>query len=185
MNETLRTIAKRRSIRKFEEKQISASELQAILDAGLQAPSGHNDQSWYFSVIQDQKLIKEVSDGSKAEMQKMPVPWIADLGKNENLNIYYKAPTVIIVAAKKSAVSPLPDVCAAIQNLLLAAASLNIGSCWIGFAKFYFTAPERNAKAGIPEDYEVHYAVALGYMLPGQKLEPPARKYKEYYRIIK
>lgn len=185
MNEVLKTISKRRSIRKFEEKQISDQELQAILDAGLQAPSGHNDQSWFFSVLQDKKLIKELSDGSKAEMQKIPVPWIADLGKSENLNIYYKAPTVIIVAAKKGAVSPLPDVCAAIQNILLAATSLGIGSCWIGFAKFYFTTPERNIKIGIPEDYEVHYAVSLGYIPAKQKSNPPARKYEKYYHIIK
>ena len=70
MNEVLKTIAKRRSIRKFESKQISDSDLHAILEAGLQAPSGHNDQSWYFSVIQDSKLIKELSDGSKQECKE-------------------------------------------------------------------------------------------------------------------
>jgi nitroreductase len=185
MNEVLRAISMRRSIRKFESKQISDSDLHAILEAGLQAPSGHNDQSWYFSVIQDPKLIKELSDGSKIEMQKSPVPWIGELGKNEKVNIYYNAPTVIIVSARKDAVSPMPDVCAAIQNILIAATSLNIGSCWIGFTKFNFNSQEKNKKAGVPEGYEVYYGVALGYIQGGLKLNSPERKYKEYYKIIK
>ncbi len=185
MNEVLETIAKRRSIRKFEPTQIPDADLQAIIKSGLQAPSGHNDQSWFFSVIQDPKLIKELSDGSKLEMQKMPDPWMADMGKNEKLNIYYSAPTIIIVAAREDAITPLPDVSAAIQNIMLAATSLNIGSCWIGFARFFFNAPERNALVGIPEGYEVHYAVSLGYAPEKLKPNAPARKYESYYKIIK
>jgi len=185
MNEVLKIIAKRRSVRKFDDKQISDSELQAIIEAGLQAPSGHNDQSCYLVAIQNQELIKELSKGSKDEMKKSPVPWMADLGNNEKLNIYYKAPTIIIVAAKKDAVSPVADACAAIENMLLAATSLNIGSCWIGFSRFNFTSPEQNEKVGIPEGYEVHYAIALGYIPEGMELNPPAKKREEYFRIIK
>jgi nitroreductase len=185
MNEVLSNIAKRRSIRQFSPEQISDPDLQAILEAGHQAPSGHNDQSCYFTVIQDQKRIKELSDGSKAEMQKALVPWISELGRNEKLNIYYNAPTVIIISAHKGAVSPAADVCAAIQNILLAATSLNLGSCWIGFTKFYFTSPERNQKAGIPDDCEVYYGVALGHIQENINPNPPVRKYEKYYQIVK
>ena len=73
MNDVLQTIGKRRSIRQFRAEQIKDDELRAILEAGLQAPSGHNDQSWYFTVVQDKRLIDEISDGSKAEMRKAPV----------------------------------------------------------------------------------------------------------------
>jgi nitroreductase len=185
MNETLKTIAKRRSIRQFGPEQISDIDLQTILEAGLEAPSGHNDQSWYFVVVQYPKLIKELSDGSKLEMQKAPIQWIADLGKNEKLNIYYNAPTIIIVATKKDAATPIADACATIQNIMLAATSINIASCWIGFAKFYFTTPERNQKIDIPEGYEVQYGVALGNMPENLKLNPPARKHEKYYHMIK
>ena len=185
MNEVLKTIAKRRSIRQFGPGQISDDNLNAILEAALQAPSGHNDQSWFFSVIQDQKLIKELSDGSKLEMQKSPIPWMVKLAQNESVNIYHNAPTVIIAAAKKDAVTPLADVCAAIENLLLAATSLNLGSCWIGFTKYNFTSPEKNKRIGIPDGYEVHYGVALGPLPENQKLAPPERKYKQYFKVIK
>jgi nitroreductase len=185
MNAVLKPIARRRSARKFLGEQIKEAELDAILAAALQAPSAHNDQSSYFTVVQNRELIDEMSEGSKVEMRKAPVDWMIAMGSNEALNIYYKAPTVIIVAGKKDAISPLVDACAAIQNILIAAESLGIGACWIGFAKFYFTGPDRYRKLGIPESYEVHYGVALGYKPEGPAAKPPARKYEKYFHVIK
>jgi nitroreductase len=184
MNETLKVIARRRSLRQFRPEQIAPAELEAILAAGLQAPTGHNDQSCFFAVVQNRDLIGEMSLGSKLEMQKIPVDWIVNAGKNEKYDVYYGAPTVLIVAARRNAVSPAADVCAAIQNVLIAAESLNIGSCWIGFAKFYFTNPERYQKLEIPDGYEVHYGVALGYKPDGFKANPPAKKFDRYFSRI-
>jgi nitroreductase len=185
MNDVLKTIANRRSARRFLPEQIKEVELEAILAAAMQAPSAHNDQSSYFAVVQSQALINEMSEGSKIEMKKAPFDWMVAMGSNEALNIYYKAPTVIVVAGKKDAISPLVDACAAIQNMLIAAESLNIGACWIGFAKFYFTDTDRYHKLGIPEGYEAHYGVALGYKPEGPAAKPPARKYEKYFHVIK
>jgi nitroreductase len=185
MNETLKTIASRRSIRQFKQEQIKDSELHSILEAGLQAPSGHNDQPWFFSVIQNKDLIKELSDGSKEEMKKSDIDWMVTVGKNERLNIYYNAPTIIIVAGRKDAVTPMADVCGAIQNMLIAAESLNIGACWIGFTKYNFTKEEEYKKVKIPDDYEVYYGIALGYKVKGDTASPPARKYVKYFEVIK
>jgi nitroreductase len=52
---------------------------------------------------------------------------------------------------------------AAIENMLLAAESLDIGSCWIGLARYYFTLADEVAKLKLPEGYEPCYAVTLGY----------------------
>jgi nitroreductase len=185
MNEILKTIAARRSTRLFRPEQITDAELHAILDAGLQAPTGHNDQSCYLAVVQNRERIKELSDGSKMEMQKIPVEWIANLGRNEKFNIFHNAPTVIIVAARKDAVSPVPDACAAVENMLIAAESLNIGSCWIGFAHFYFSTPERLQSVGIPDGYAVHFGASFGYRPEGFSANRPARKYEKYYHVIK
>ncbi len=185
MNDALKAIARRRSIRKFKPGQISEAELQSVIDAGLAAPSGHNDQSCWFAVIQNRELGRAISDGGKEAMRMIPIPWIVELGKNSGYNIFYEAPTVIIVAARKDAVSPLADVCAAIENMLIAAESLGLGSCWIGFAKFYFSSEERTRKLGIPEGYEVHYAVSLGYKPDGLELNPPQKKYERYFNIIR
>lgn len=184
MNDVLRAIAERRSVRQFKAEQISDAELQAILTAGLQAPSGHNDQSWYLVAVQNRELIDEMSEGSKREMQKMPVDWMAELGRNKNYHIYYHAPTVIVVAARAGAISPLADACAAIQNMLLAAESLGVGSCWMGFAAFHFAAPEARQRIGLPDGYEVHYAVALGYKPDKLQLQPPPKKNEKFFHII-
>lgn len=96
-------------------------------------------------------------------MSQMDVKWISQMGQTENLHIFHKAPTVIIVSARKDAVTPIPDCSAAVQNMLLSAESMDIGSCWIGFAKFHFLKIENRKKFNIPENYEVHFGVSLGY----------------------
>jgi nitroreductase len=185
MNEVLKAIAGRRSIRQYKEEQIKDTELKAILEAGLQAPSGHDSQPWHFTVVQKRELIDEISAGSKAAMRRSAVDWIAKLGAAEKYNIFYNAPTVIILAAKKDAISPLADVCAALQNMMIAAESLGIGSCWMGFAKFHFSTPQSGARIGIPEGYEVFYGLTLGYKPTGWKAAPRQRKYEKFYRVIK
>ena len=185
MNEVLKTIARRRSIRQYKDEQIKDTELKAILEAGLQAPSGHDSQPWHFTVIQKRELIDEISTGSKMAMRKSAVDWIAKLGEVEKYNIFYNAPTVVILAAKKDVISPLADVCAALQNMLIAAESLGIGSCWMGFAKFYFSTPQSFMKIGIPAGYDVHYALTLGYKPEKLKINPRQRKYENFYRVIK
>lgn len=185
MNEVLKIIASRRSVRGFKTGQIGEPELELILASGIQAPSGHNDQSCYFVAVQNRELIDELSDGCKQAMRKVPVDWIAELGRNDKYHIFYNAPTVIIVAARRDAVSPLPDACAAIENMLVAAESLGIGSCWMGFAAFYFTGPEQYRKLGIPEGYEVHYGIALGYKPDKLKLNPPQRKREKDFHVMR
>lgn len=185
MNEVLKAIAGRRSIRQYRGEQIRDAELKAILEAGLQAPSGHDSQPWHFTVIQKRELIDEISAGSKMAMRKSGIDWIAKLGEVEKYNIFYNAPTVVIVAARKDALSPVADVSAALQNMAIAAESLGIGSCWMGFVPFHFLDAENYGKIGIPEGYAVHYGMTLGYKPAGWKATPRKRNYEDFYRIIK
>jgi nitroreductase len=176
MNQVLETIKSRRSVRKYQNEQIKDEELDKILDSAIYAPSGHNDQSWHFTIIQDKDLINEISEGTKAVMRTVDVEWIAQMGAMEDLHIFHRALTIIIVSGNKSAVTPETDCAAAVQNMLLAAESLDIGSCWIGFAKFYFLNPEKMKKFKIPEGYEVYFGVALGYKI---KKNPKALERKQ------
>ena len=70
---------------------------------------------------------------------------------------------VIVVSMRKAALAPLVDCCAAIENLLLAAESLDIGTCWIGLVRYYFAQKDELPRLKIPAGYEPCYAVALGY----------------------
>lgn len=163
MNKVLENIKSRRSIRKYRSEQIKDEELEMILESAIYAPTGGNDQPWQFTVIQNKKLIDEMSAESKKVMANAPIDWMAQMGKSEHYHVLFHAPTVVIVSGKEDATSPLPDCCAAIQNMLLAAESIDIGSCWIGLARFFFENPENIEKLGIPEGYKPYYAVSLGY----------------------
>lgn len=166
MNETIRTIKERRSIRKFKAEQLDQEKLDAIVEAGLYAPSAHNLQSWHFTVIQDKALLNELNVVTKEKAKSYPNASIQKMANNENLDIFYGAPTAIIISGEESAMMPKEDCSAATQNILLAAQSLDIGSCWNGFLTFLFNSDEAEAykkRLKIPEGYTPYYAVALGY----------------------
>lgn len=172
MNKVLETIKSRRSIRKYKKEQIKDEELDMILESAIYAPTGHNDQPWYFTVIQNKELIDEMSAESKKLMAESSVDWMVKMGKAEHLHLFYNAPTVVVISGKKGTVSPFADCCAAIQNMLIAAESLDIGSCWIGLVKFFFENPENVAKFNLPEDYEPYYAICLGYKGSSNNIAP-------------
>lgn len=163
MNIVLETIKNRRSIRRYLPEPLKQEELDAILEAGLYAPSAHNDQPWHFTVIRDRALLDRISGLSKELMLKSDLDWMRAMGANESFHVFHKAPVVVVVSMRKNALSPLVDCSAAIENMLLAAESLDIGSCWIGLARFWFSLKDEVARLNLPAGYEPCYAVTFGY----------------------
>lgn len=165
-NGTIHTILNRRSIRSYKKEQISNDELETILLAGSAAPSGMNGQSAYAYVIQSEEFMSElVKSVEKA----------TGIGRNP----FYDAPTVIIVFADSSKFSPVEDGTLAIENMMLAAYSLGIGSCWIYAVKQFFATEEGRTfkkKLGVPDNQMIIGSVALGY--PDGK--HPALKTREH-----
>lgn len=176
MNEVFEVIKRRRSIRKYLPDQIKDEELNMILEAAIFAPSGHNEQPWHFLVIQDKELIDRMSEKAKEAMTRSDIDWIVKIGQNTRRHIFHNAPTVIVVSGRKGSYSALVDCSAATQNMLLAAESLGIGSCWIGLANFFFQQEEEAKRLSIPEGYEPFYAVTLGYKDPSYQPIAPERK---------
>lgn len=178
MNETIKTILNRRSIRSYSDEQIKEEELDIIIKAGLYAPSGHNMQPWHFTVVQDKKIIDSLSRDTKEEMAKLENDFMKAKGADESFHLFYNSPTVIVISGEKSAIVPNLDCAAATENMLIAAESLNIGSCWIGLAKFLFLSEkveEYIKLLQIPEGYEPYYAIALGYKTT-ENNEAPTRR---------
>ncbi len=166
MNETTQNILNRRSVRVFSDKQIDKNELTEILNAGIYAPSAHNQQPWHFTVIQDEKLIDELNLETKVAMSKHEDPTVQQYGNNEKYHIFYNSPTIIVVSGENSALVPKTDCAAATQNMLIAAESLNIGSCWIGLLMFLFQSEQTDKyikKLEIPEGFTPYHAISLGY----------------------
>jgi nitroreductase len=153
MNETIKTLLERRSIRKYKPEQIKEQELSAILEAGMYAPSGANQQSALFVVIQDKELIKKLSAMNAAVLGK-------------DIDPYYNAPTIILVFADKSKVTPVEDASLALGNMFNAAASLGIGSCWVHRTRQMFETDEGKdllRKWGVTGDFIGVGSCILGY----------------------
>ena len=72
MNDTLKTIAKRYSCRNFSDKAVSDADLQAIADAGIQAPSARNVQGWHITAVKNKALIAEIEAEGMRVLSEMP-----------------------------------------------------------------------------------------------------------------
>jgi nitroreductase len=178
-NETLEIILNRRSARKFRDEQIGSDSLETIIQAGLFAPSAMNQQSWHFTVIQNKEILDEINTRSKKYSQSSGIPYLVEKTAPDAFHVFYHAPTVIVVSGSKESYSPLVDCAAAIQNMLIAAESLGISTCWIGIPRHFFNSEEGKEyikKLEIPEGYEANYCVALGYRVANNPAAAPGRK---------
>ena len=186
MNETLKTILNRRSIRKYTQEQIKDEDLQTILEAGEFAPTAMNQQSWHFTVIQNKEMLQKINETCKISFLKSGNKNYEALAKSESFSAFHNAPTLIIVSGDQKAIAPQNDGILALGNMFLAAASLGIGSCWIHATRFLFTTEEGLAlknELGIPENYVFVGSGAFGY----KAVEPtaPAPRKEGTVNIIK
>lgn len=178
MNQTLEVIKRRQSVRKFKKEQVENEKIEAIIEAGSYAPSAHGAQSWHFSVIQDQELLAEMNIKIKEIAKESPVEAIRNMANSKTLNIFYNAPTVVLISGDDSKLMPEMGCILASQNILLAAESLEIGGCWNGFIGNLFEGEEAEAYKKIlkvPEGYTPYHGILLGYPESTPK-EPKARK---------
>lgn len=168
-NPVLETIKSRRAIRSFEDKPVPESEIQTMLEAATYAPSAINVQPWKFTLITNKEAMKHLSDTAKPALLRM-LPDVGDEGlvglkkmlSNPQYNIFYNAPLLIFVSGIKSPYA-IYDCSMAAQNMMLAAYTLGIGSCWIGNAVGLANDPKVKTELGVPEDHQVHAAIIFGY----------------------
>ena len=194
MNETMQTILHRRAIRRFDERQIDEELLQQILQAGLYAPSAGGKQGVIFAVCQDKEVNERLGKIKRANSDphmatatnyvSREQPSIAD--DPELINAFYDAPTVITMFAPKNFLFSVDDCAVAAENMMLAADSLGIGSCYIGqgwtaFADSY--GQEILRKWKIRTDYYAVMQLLLGY--PKADDKHPAAKARKNDRIFR
>lgn len=171
MNEVLNALKERRSCRKFQPRQVSQEDLDAILEAGTYAPTGMNRQAPVIVAIQDPETVTQVSRLNAAVMGADTDP-------------FYGAPTVLVVLADPEIRTWLHDGALVMGNLLNAAHAVGVGSCYIFRAKEVFETEEGRAllkKWGIPEHYVGIGNCILGY--PAEGGIRPASPRKENYVI--
>jgi len=153
MNEVMNAILTRRSIRKFENKAVPKDLLDQILRAGIYAPSGKNRQTWRFFVMREEK--------NKEQLRAV----IGQALKNPAYT-FYGADTLIFVMVDPEEVNGLADGTAAMENMMLAAHSLGLGSRWINQLKYCGQEPEVKAALRgfqIPDQLMCVGILAVGY----------------------
>ncbi len=175
MNEVLKVLKSRRSVRSYKQEQISEESLDLIIKSGIYAPSANNQQPWHFTVIQNKELLDFINEKAKELMIKSESEFLQKAGANADFQITYHAPTLIIVSGKKDAPNWSTDCSIALENMVIAAESLDIGSVWIGMLRFFFQQEDAVKKLGLPEGYVPFYGIALGYKANEVEQSEPKR----------
>jgi nitroreductase len=159
--DTMDAIHTRRSVRRYEDRQVPEELRRKLLAAAMNAPSARNGQPWQFVVIDDR--------GTLAEIARL----------NPNAQMCREAPLAILVCGdlglEKSPGYWVVDCAAAVENMLLAAHALGLGAVWTGV----YPRPERMEGLGkllkLPENVIPHSLVVVGY--PAEQ-PPPQDRYR-------
>ena len=163
--ETLKAITKRKSTRGFGAQQISAANLDTILKAACAAPVGHGEyNALHLTVVQEPDTLSTIRD-TAGECFRDPI-----------LDIYYGAPTVIIISTSHGSVPELDMANAGIiaQTMMLAATDLGIDSCYIWGTVLAFRAePDLADEVSLPDGYEPVASIARGYAKTPPTTERP------------
>ena len=172
MNEALNNILTRRSVKAYKPDMPPQELIDQVAQAGTHAPTGMNRQS---------PVIIEVTDKATRDM-------LSKMNANvmgAKTDPFYGAPVVLVVLADKSVGTYMYDGSLVMENLMLAANAVGLGSCWIHRAKEEFESEEGRAllkKLGIKGDYEVIGHCILGYPAGDIPAEKP-RKENWIYKI--
>ena len=180
MNGVIKALMERRSIRKYKSEPIDEKELEAIITCGLYAPSARNTQSWHITAITDPDKIEDLNQAVKIAVTKEGFDQYRELVSQGGYSINFKtAPVFIIVSVDtKTSLSPQEDGALALSNIMLAAHSMALGSCWINQLKFISEENgfrQKLSDLGVPSGYKVIGCVALGHPAVDNP-KAPARK---------
>jgi nitroreductase len=159
MNDTLKSILSRRSVRSFKDTLVSKDDVSLIVKAGIYAPTACNRQPLFIVGIASEDKVKEVKD-------------IIGGGKQ-----FYGASAIIMVFKRNEDDFSEIDCGAAMENMLLASHSLGLSSCWIHCVRDLYNDPKNNAllmKAlGLKKSYSLMESIALGYIQGDEPLPKP------------
>lgn len=174
-NEMLKCLCERRSVRQFKAQQITDEELNAVLEAGTYAPTGMGRQDPWIVAVQDPEIIERLVLMNAAVM-------------GSETNPYYGAPTIVLVFASSPDVwaNGVCDGALVLGNMMNAAHSVGLGSCWINREREMFATDEGKAmmrRFGLPDGLVGVGALALGYAAAEPR--KPALRKQNYYRIIR
>ncbi len=182
MNPVIEAMKNRRSVRHYESKPLPRDVVNTIIEAGNQAPTAANRQPWRFVVVEENKFKKKLSQIALPTYRKwleggLPltnrrISYDEERRKSDREYdpVYYSAPVILFVIGTNT--DDCPMVC---QNIMLAAYSLGLGSCWVGFGKMGTENEEVRKALELKENEKIFGPILLGYPKGGFP-EPPIKK---------
>lgn len=184
--DAIEAILTRRSTRNYRPDAIEQNKLDKILDAARQAPSGGNNQTNHFLVIRNKEVIRKLTalTADAFSLMEATENTYASLkhaitaAKKGGYVFCYNAPLLIAVANHKDYGNNMADCACAIENMMVAANALDLGSCWINQLRWLNEDPtllEYLRALGMKESERVYGAVIIGYPangLPNRNLMP-------------
>lgn len=174
MNEIIKAMKERRSIRKFKSDMVSKKDMDEIIDAGLYAANGMGRQAVITVAVTNKDLRNKIAkDNCKIGS------W------DEGFDPFYNAPVILIVLAEKDWRNRVYDGSLVIGNMMLAAHSLGLGSIWIHRAKEEFETDEYKKllkDIGVQGEWEGIGHCAIGY-IDGDIPKPAPRKENRVYFV--
>lgn len=198
-NMVLENIKSRRSIKAFRKDPVPGDIVEKIVEAGRFAPSALNMQPWKFIIVDDRQMIEEFASIARARIKKlyklMPlvkifkksyrdqraINAIKKTAESSADTVFYSAPLVIFIANDATFGETDIDCYLAAENMMLAANSLGIGSCFIGRGKA-IPAKLLRKKFDLPDNYDFNVFIAFGYPKDHDRTAP-ARKVGTVKRI--
>ena len=172
--DALTLIKTRHSTRKFLRKLVEKEKLEQVIEAGRFAPSGGNNQTTHFIVIQDEATLAELARIACEEFAKMELTpdtyaslaTAIKLSKKGTYVFHYNAPVLVLAANRIGYGNNMADCSCAVENMMLMANALDLGSCWINQVNWLNGNPAMVAylkKLGMKDGETVYASMALGY----------------------
>lgn len=182
MNQTIQDIITRRSVKKYTEQQVPMNLIEEVVKAGTYAPSGMNRQSAIILAVTNKQMRDRLS-----RINLEIITGNSLTTSSGHSDPFYGAPVVLVVLAKKEVGTHIFDGTLVMENMMVAANSLGLGSCWIHRAKETFETEEGKqilAELGIKDEYVGIGNCILGYAAP-DALKPQAPRKSDFVVWVK
>ena len=176
--DAMEAIMTRRSTRRMKPDLPPRELIERVIEAGRAAPSGSNSQTTHFIVITKPSTLKDLAELVQSEFAKMeiaPDTYVSlrnsiNASRTGNYVFHYNAPVLIVTANKKDYGNAMADSVCALENMMIAANALNLGTCWIN--QLHWLTDHRAVQAymqnlGLKDDETITGGLILGYGFDG------------------
>lgn len=185
----------RRSTRRYAPTPVEPDKVSAVVEAGRYAPSGGNSQSTHFLVIRSPEVLHRLTELVQTAFAGMELrddlyPSIANsirASQKGGYVFHYGAPVLILTANQIGYGNNMADCACALENMMLMANALDLGSCWINQLRWLNEDPTITAylrSLGLTEQERVYGGLALGYAAEGLPNREPGKRHGNPVTII-